>query len=980
MGCLAAILLAAVGNDSLAHNATSTRPNVLLIVIDDLNTDLGCYGHPSVQTPHIDRLASRGIVFQHAYCQGPVCNSSRASIFSGLRPHTTGVLDNETPWPVTLPAPGYLPQHFRARGYFTATFGKILDHKRVPDQPFWDVEVPEWDKHPSDSQILRRGDFFRDSGGSMYWAQLKGPDAATPDGSIARQAAELMRERAATEEPFLIAVGFRRPHTPYAAPAKYFERYRPEEMAVPEVPLGYRDTLPPGAKQEFSAFRGDDEEARAALHAYHACISFVDAQAGVLFDALDHLRLWDNTVVVLLSDHGYHTGHQGKWHKGWLFEQTTRSPLIIAAPHRAAGRCPRIVELLDIYPTLCALGGEVPPDALAGESLAGLLDNPVGPWDRAAVTSVRCLDQENRPVYLGHSLRTSDFRYTQWDEGRQGTELYDMRRDPPGNQNLSADSRMAGTQARLQAQLRVALKSEVDPPPGESSCQLTLQLVESRSDSPVHGLVRITDDATGKIVPGDRALERPMGWFATPPQTVWTVPQSVLRVEACAGIETEVATTKLDLRSQPRSTCSVPLRRFYDPAGQGLVAGNTHLHLMLAAHRKLGVELRSRSEADQYLRVVSQADGLDLVYVSYLTRPDTHYVTNDYTAADFAALSDSHVRFAGGEEYRHDGGQDSPEGRFSYGHVMLLDLPQRVEPASIGPGLTPARNATDAVPLRAGIAQVQDAGGTVLWCHGNMGTEAIPNWLAGLVDAQNIYDGGSEGTIEEVYYPYLNAGLRVPFSTGTDWGIWDFSRAYVPLDRPVRSGAFLAALAAGRSYITNGPFLEFRVDGRRSGETVALTEPRSVRVAARSVGREDFGELQIVFNGQIIATQASSKTERHFQAQLDRTLTIDQPGWLAARIPPPPQYDIRARLTGHGANLLGKPLFAHTSPVYLTLDGRSVFQLEAAEQLISRLQTSLQQIQRTGVFESPGARRQVLALYQDAILDLAKRIELHEAP
>ena len=440
-----------VAEDSGDSKPTSS-PNILLIVADDLNTDLGCYGHPEVKTPNIDRLAARGMRFDRAYCQGPACNASRASIFSGLRPLTTDVLDNESPWPPKLPRSTYMPAYLQQLGYFTATFGKILDHKRVPNQPYWDLEVREWGKYPEDDQILERGQFSSRSTGSMFWAKLKGPDAVTPDGEVARKAAKMFEDRADEDDSFFAAVGFRRPHTPYAVPSKYFDLYTPEHLSLPEVSKGYGETIPPGAR-ELKPFQGSRDDALRALAAYYACISFVDSQVGVLLKTIDEQRLWDNTIIIFISDHGYHTGHNGRWHKGWLFEQTTLTPMIIAAPGCPPGYCERVVELIDLYPTLAELCGKRPLAALEGASLVPLLKDPGRQWDKNAMSTVGCLDADERRAYVGHSLRTADYRYTEWDEGKQGIEFYVFENDPMGIRNLAHDSTYSDSISELQTLL-----------------------------------------------------------------------------------------------------------------------------------------------------------------------------------------------------------------------------------------------------------------------------------------------------------------------------------------------------------------------------------------------------------------------------------------------------------------------------------------------------------------------------------------------
>lgn len=443
---LAANLAAPTAADDVAR--TVAPPNVLFIVSDDLSTDLGCYGNSVVRTPHIDRLAQRGVRFTRAYCQSTVCNSSRASIFSGLYPLATGVLDNETPWPAHLPNSDLMPAYFQKLGFFTATFGKVLDHKRVPEQPYWDLEVREWGKYPEDDQILKQDRLFHNSTGSMFWAQLKGPDATTPDGQMAVAAVQMLENRARGDQPFFAAVGFRRPHTPYAAPSKYFELYSPDQVAAPKVPRGYRQTLPPGVV-DLKPFVGTTVQTKQAIVAYYACISYIDRQVGVLLDALDRLELWDNTVVVFFSDHGYHAGHQGLWHKGWLFEQTTRTPMIVAAPNVEAGVCERVVQLIDLYPTLVDLCSLTAPSALPGTSLVPLLNDPQAPRNQPALSSVGVLDADHRRMFVGHSVRTANYRYTQWDGGRQGDELYSFADDPAGINNRSNDPALTGQRSEL---------------------------------------------------------------------------------------------------------------------------------------------------------------------------------------------------------------------------------------------------------------------------------------------------------------------------------------------------------------------------------------------------------------------------------------------------------------------------------------------------------------------------------------------------
>jgi hypothetical protein len=506
-------------------------------------------------------------------------------------------------------------------------------------------------------------------------------------------------------------------------------------------------------------------------------------------------------------------------------------------------------------------------------------------------------------------------------------------------------------------------------------CQLGIELSDKRSGGPLPGLVRVKDIATGRWVALETSRKRPRGWYSVPATTTIAVPQAELEIEACHGIETEVFKISLNLAGSPTHQIKLPLRRFYDPAAKGLVAGNTHLHMVLNEHDKMGVLLKNRAEAETYLRAASKSDGLDLVYVSYLIRGRTHYVSNDFSRRDLESLSDDEVHFTNGEECRHEGRRWPGEPRFSYGHVMFLDIPRLVEPVSLGETLTDGNDPTDAIPLNRGIRQAKADGGTVIWCHGTQGLEDVPSWVSGLVDAQNIYDGGNEGTFDSIYYPYLNAGLRIPFSTGTDWGLWDFSRVYVPLPGPTSSKAFLAALAQGQSYVTNGTFVEFDVDGHLAGDTIEASRGQQVRIHGRGLGQTDFRQIEVVFNGEILHSAGSHRAEEHFEAAIDFSFTVAEPGWLALRIPTDRDYDIRSNYKGPGTNLLGKVLFAHTSPIYVRMDGRSVFKQEAAEQLIADMKTSIRQIQFKGTFNDDTEREAVLRNYRDAIDTLEARLQ-----
>lgn len=436
------------------------RLNVLFIVADDLNNHLGCYGY-DVKTPAIDELARRGMRFDRAYCQVPVCNPSRVSFLSGLRPDRTKVYTLLTPTREHLGDWGMLPEYFRENGYFAAGIGKVY-HTDVgfEDPRSWDLEVREFGKRPPLDQIVKWGESDGPGEHTNDWAWLKTPDDETPDGIVARKAVEVMRARSRDGKPFFLGVGFRRPHAPFAAPRKYFELYPTDEMPLSAAPpAGHYSGLLPAAHNYAPPKRPlSEKEQRELIAAYYACNSFVDAQVGVLLDALTELGLWDDTIVVFFGDHGYHLGeHGGLWHKMSLFEESCRVPLIIAAPGmKAVGQaCEQLVELVDLYPTLVSLSGLPERSGLDGVDLAPLLDYPSKPVKQAAYTMTTRDDRpkpthEKIMVYQGRSVRTPRWRYTEWDGGKRGVELYDHENDLHEWQNVANDPAHAKTVIELQ--------------------------------------------------------------------------------------------------------------------------------------------------------------------------------------------------------------------------------------------------------------------------------------------------------------------------------------------------------------------------------------------------------------------------------------------------------------------------------------------------------------------------------------------------
>ena len=429
---------------------TSEQRNVLFIVSDDLTSRLGCYGDPIVQSPNIDRLAKKGVRFARAYCQYPLCNPSRASFMTGRRPGTTKVTENKTHFREALPDVVTLPQLFQKHGYYVARSGKIF-HYGVPggigtsgfdDDPSWQQTAnPKGRDRLSHDRLINYTPEMH-LGIALAFLKDGGEDTEQTDGMVATEAIQFME--ANKDRPFLIATGFFRPHVPSVATEKYFDLYDIEDVHLPENPPQNRPALPEPSYDYWEPNYGlDAVKLRTFTQAYLATISFMDAQVGRLLDALDRLDLADNTIIVFFSDHGWLLGeHGGQWQKRSLFEESARVPLIIYDP-KAQGNgsaCLRTVELIDLFPTLAELCGLPLPSGLEGASLAPLLDNPTHPWEKPAITEVvRRKDRSIKEGINGRSLRTERFRYTEWNDGAQGIELYDHFTDPNEWYNLAED-------------------------------------------------------------------------------------------------------------------------------------------------------------------------------------------------------------------------------------------------------------------------------------------------------------------------------------------------------------------------------------------------------------------------------------------------------------------------------------------------------------------------------------------------------------
>lgn len=446
--------------------AAPAAPDVLMIAVDDLNDWVGCLGgHPEVRTPNIDALAARGVVFANAHCQAPLCNPSRTSLLSGLRPGRTGVYGLA---PSIRGVPGFaevtlLPGHFRNNGYRTAVGGKL--YHAYPAPRFRGRDFDEWGPE-CDFGPLPPEKFIRTPSPLRLvdWGVFPAHDEQQNDRVIADWAIGRLREP--SEKPRLVAVGFGKPHVPCFASKKWFDLYPPGSLTMPEVPEDDLADVPPFSRylhwdlpEPRLEWLRDSGEWEDLVRAYLACISYVDSEIGRVLKALDDSGATANTVVVLWSDHGWHLGEKGISGKNSLWERATRVPLIIAGPGIRSGRCEEPVELLDLYPTLSALAGLPVPEGLDGISLVPQLNNPSTPRERPAITTA---NQGN------HAIRDRHWRYIRYADGSE--ELYDHRGDPDEWKNLADVPGHAAEKTRLAKWLPLP---DLPPAPGSAHRILT---------------------------------------------------------------------------------------------------------------------------------------------------------------------------------------------------------------------------------------------------------------------------------------------------------------------------------------------------------------------------------------------------------------------------------------------------------------------------------------------------------------------------
>ena len=478
----------------------TTPPNILFIAVDDLRPELGCYGDEYVKSPHIDRLAQDGITFTRAYCQSAVCNPSRASLLTGMRPDRIKVWDLRTDFRDHLPEVVTLSQYFKNHGYQSVGIGKIY-HNTIPDTPSWSEPKMHIDGYPFDpdavyrkkknidflesrkNEIIAEGKQQRyiDRIGEWYLKSFATenvdlPDNAYFDGAQTDVALRKIEQLQQKNKPFFFAIGYYRPHLPFNAPKKYWDLYDREEIPLAENDFIPRDA-PPMAINNLRELRGytdfkttphpgegkiSTEETRLLKHGYLASVSYVDAQIGKLLDHLDRLGIRENTIIILWGDHGWKLGEHGSWCKMTNYEIDTRAPLIISTPALAGKniQCDALVEFVDIYPTLSELAGlGIPPD-LDGLSLAPLLRNPRIPWKKAVFSQFLREGIWIAPdgvEYMGYSIRTDRYRYVRWinweTKAFAAHELYDHQSDPSENMNIANLPENRSLVEKLSAQL-----------------------------------------------------------------------------------------------------------------------------------------------------------------------------------------------------------------------------------------------------------------------------------------------------------------------------------------------------------------------------------------------------------------------------------------------------------------------------------------------------------------------------------------------
>ncbi len=462
------------------------KPNILLIAIDDLRPELNCYGADHIISPNIDKLASKGVLFTSAFTQQAVCAPSRNTLMTGLRPDGLGIHDLATFFRDHAPDVTTLPQFFKTNGYQAEGMGKIYHtgHGNRNDAISW--SSPHWKpativkqraSHESGDTTKMQSCYPLIKGKTIPWVNSGMPEAMHDDALTTQHAIERME--ALKDSSFFLAVGFVKPHLPFVAPSKYWDMYDPESIGIPvrEKP----NDIPPFAFSNWGELRKyhnipatgplSDEDARSMIHGYYACVSFIDAQVGLLVQELKRLDLYDNTIIVLWGDHGWKLGDYGDWCKHTNYEIDTRIPVIVRVPggsDQKGWKSDVIIETVDIYPTLCDLAGLHIPDHTQGTSFRPALEDEGFEWDDVAFSQYprSYSDEKGRHSLMGTSMRTRDFRLTRWVDTETGelkaTELYDHSGNELEMENLAGLESHAEVLRRLNIQFEEAYQKEHD--------------------------------------------------------------------------------------------------------------------------------------------------------------------------------------------------------------------------------------------------------------------------------------------------------------------------------------------------------------------------------------------------------------------------------------------------------------------------------------------------------------------------------------
>jgi arylsulfatase A-like enzyme len=471
------LTMSCAGADKKQESVTK-KPNVLFLIVDDLRPELRCYGSPTVKSPNIDRLAREGVLFRRAYCQMAISMATRASLWTGFLTTRNLIYTNRSV-DALMPDAVTIPGYFRERGYQVSGIGKLFHYPEDNRRQFGDG----WFENKPGTRERGRGyvtpeaisQIVREKGPAWEMADVN--DNEYRDGYYAEWASGRLAELKQDGKPFFLGIGFHKPHLPFCAPKKYWDLYSGQEIRLADNPFYPENGSPHGYNNstELRTYRnmpdGDtlisEATAQTLIHAYYACVSYVDAQIGSVLDALDSLGLARNTVVVLVGDHGWKLGEHGMWGKHTNFEEDTHATMVIRAPGMTNGReAGSFVEFIDIFPTLCTQCGLPVPGNLDGTDLTPVLRNPSAIVRDEAFSlwpSGRIDNDDSRRVILGYSLRTADYRYTEWRQPASGRvvdrELYDHRSDPGENINAANQTRNRKTVSRLSGRLEKILSA-----------------------------------------------------------------------------------------------------------------------------------------------------------------------------------------------------------------------------------------------------------------------------------------------------------------------------------------------------------------------------------------------------------------------------------------------------------------------------------------------------------------------------------------